>query len=256
MPRFWYLLLSLAWGLTAVSVANAAEAKVAYPTKAASYEYFELNATQSSASAGLEWQIADREIEAWYSPDRRRVLLRVPTPRLVQVILIARDLDSHNDVRIVSIAITDQAVPIPPKPPPPVPQPIPDPQPTPAPQPTPQPTVPAGRFGIAAEVLEQAAKITSPTRREDAEQIAKVALSVRDQFTSGKLQPTTMLQVGRGIETAVNTLPQEIQQRWLPTFGAWWTSKLRELWMAGQLKTVADWRDVLEETAAGLRLVK
>lgn len=237
-------------GLLFVSAAvHAADVAVTYPLTAPACSYVEINATGSHASAGIEWQLADQDGELWLSPDRRRALVRAPSPRTLQVILLGRDTDGRSAVKVVSIQMTGDA------PPPPAPRPEPvKPEPVKPDPPKPDPVKP-GRFGIAKEATEQAAKVETSNRKVEAEQIALVALTVRAQFVAGKLQPTTMLAVGKGIETAVATLPAEIQRKWLPTFGSWWTGRLRALWVAGQLTSAQDWIDVIDETVLGLRAV-
>lgn len=242
------LLLCLAGGL------QSADAKVSYPIRAEAGEFFTVDGSLSSATAGVEWQIADEEAEVWYSKDRRKLLCRVPTPRLIQMVAIARDTDGHNAVQIVTIAITGDAPTPAPDPPKPDVVPVPPKPPTP---PTPPDVKPSpSRFGLTPLVTTEASKVKTDDRKAEAEQFAALCLTVRGKIVAGEIQASEPAAIADTIDAAVKTLPKTVQQKWLPTFGKWWTGQLRTLYLAGKLQTSKDWSDLIDETIAGLRAVQ
>lgn len=239
------LLLCLAGSL------RAADAKVSYPIRAEAGEFFVVDGSLSSATAGVEWHIADEETEVWYSRDRRKLLCRVPTPRLIQLIAVAGDTDGHNDVQIISIAITGDTptpAPDPPKP---------DVVPVPPKPPTPPDVKPSpSRFGLTPLVTAEATKVKTEDRKSEAEQFAALCFTVKGKILAGEIQASDPSAIADTIDAAVKTLPKTVQQKWLPSFGRWWTGQLRSLYLAGKLQTSKDWSDLIDETIAGLRAVQ
>lgn len=228
---------------------SAADAKVTYPLRAEAGAFFIVDGSLSSATAGVEWHIADAETEVWYSKDRRRLLCRVPTPRLIQLIAVAGDTDGHNAVQVISIAITGDA-------PTPAPD-LPKPDPVPPKPPTPPDIKPSpSRFGLTPLVTTEAAKVQTDDRKAEAEQFAALCLNVKGKILLKDVYASDPSAIADTIDAAVKTLPKTVQQKWLPTFGKWWTGQLRSLYLAGKLQTSKDWSDLIDETIAGLRAVQ
>lgn len=253
MIKVLYAALAVALIGTMTSVLNAAEVHVVYPQSSPACDYFQVNATASHASAGIEWQLADQEAELWIAPDGRRALIRVPTPRLLQLIAIARDVDGRNAVKIISVNITGES----PEPRPPAPKPEPSPKPDVAPSPpapVPGPTVPS--FGLVEQVKAEALKVKSEDLKAEAAQFAALCVGVKAKIKAGELQASSPAEIGNAIDSAVKALPKDVQKRWLPTFGKWWTVKLKSLFLEGKLNTTIDWCVLIDETSAGLMLVQ
>lgn len=82
---------------------------------------------------------------------------------------------------------------------------------------------------------------------------AKLA-EIQGKIKTGEIDTTNPVVLVTAIREANSQLPRDVQSRWTP-WGNWWCLFLRSLWMAGNLKTAADWILILEETILGLRSV-
>jgi hypothetical protein len=79
--------------------------------------------------------------------------------------------------------------------------------------------------------------------------------SLQGEFSGDKVSPKSPSQVSGAINKAFLGLPADQQKRWLPTFGSWWTTQLRDQWDGGKLVTKEDWILFIDETLTGLKAV-
>jgi hypothetical protein len=236
--------------LLLISFILTVDAKISAPEKAAVGQFVLIDGAESSGT--LTWAIPDREVSVFTSPDSKQIVLFSPSARFCRIRLVATDGTAHSADVVVLEFIGESPRPAP------VPGPIPVPTPGPKPDvkpPHPGRVLPAGKFGISQKAHDKSLDVECPDRKAETAKVIAALESLQTEFRSDKVNPSAPLQVSSAINRACLSLPAEQQKRWLPSFGAWWTTTLRDLWDAGKLLTKEDWILLIEETLIGLKAV-
>lgn len=137
----------------------------------------------------------------------------------------------------------------------PTPDPPPEPDPNPNPDPEPEPDLPVGQFAIAKDVRDWANAIDSPTRKADAEGIAKALQSVQSDLEAARI--TTIGKMNTALQAALALhVPKERLPAWKTQFVAKVYARAAELHKAGRLGDTANWAKLFGEIVVGLKAVK
>ena len=238
--------------LLLLSLCLGAEARIKAPETAPVGQYVRIDGLGSTGT--LTWSVPDKDVSVFTSADSTSVVVFCPSPRRVKVRLTAADAaGKSSDAEVVDFVGDVPA-------PKPGPKPGPAPAPAPAPHPTPLPDdapLPDGRFKVASPARERARQVKAERaaqRHAEAQQMAAKLAEVQARIRSGEIDTANPVVLVTAIREANSQLPRDVQSRWTP-WGNWWCLFLRGLWMAGNLKTAADWILILEETILGLRSV-
>lgn len=230
--------LAIAWMVLAHGDAQAAEAKIIADPQSVVGQFALIDGSESTATKGLRWTIPDHGVALFTRSDSRQIVLWSAEPRHVSVLLTAIDDNGKQSSQTVTI----EFVAINPEPKPP----------SPAPEPGPNDN-PSDPHGILPEMIAKAKDVQTSDRPGDVKHMVAALESLRDDFKSGRVDATKKMQVGVAIKSRVNNLPVEIQRRWMPGFGRWWTQRLVDLYNAGKLLTNEDWGAILELTIFALK---
>jgi hypothetical protein len=228
-----------------ISLFIGADAKITAPDKAPVGQFVLIDGAESAGT--LTWSIPDREVSVFTSSDAKQIVVFCPGARFCKIRLSAVEGSTHStDVVIVEFT-GDQ----------PAPAPKPDVKPEPKPDVKPKPgkVLPAGRFGVSQPSHDKSLEVECSDRKSDTAKVIAALESLQAEFRADKINPKASLQVSGAINKACLSLPADQQRRWLPSFGSWWTTMLRDLWDAGKLSTKEDWILLIEETLIGLKAV-
>ncbi|MDB5390867.1 MAG: hypothetical protein JWM11_6513 [Planctomycetaceae bacterium] len=238
---FRVLLISLLFGT---------EAKITAPEKAPACQFVLIDGSESAGT--LTWTVPDREVSVFTSADSKQIVVFSPTAKFCKIRLTAAEGTSRSADAVVVEFVGE------------MPGPSPAPAPGPAPNPDAKPDVkppppgkvlPAGKFGISQKAHEKSLEVECPDRKAETAKVIAALESLQAEFRAGKISPQSPLQISGAINRACLSLPAGQQKRWLPSFGSWWTTTLRDLWDAGRLMTRDDWILLIEETLIGLKAV-
>lgn len=235
-----------------ISLLLGADAKISAPEKAPVGQFVLIDGAESSGS--LTWTVPDREVSVFIAPDSKQIVVFSPSARFCKIRLVAAEGSAHSADAVVVEFTGESPSPAPAPHPAPKPDSKPDSKPDIRP-PRPGKGLPAGKFGISQKVHDKSLEVECPDRRVETAKVIAALESLQTEFRSDKINPRAPLQVSGAINRACLSLPVEQQKRWLPSFGAWWTTILRDLWEAGKLTTREDWILLIEETLIGLRAV-
>ena len=213
-----------------------AEAKICAEAKQSVGQFALIDGSDSTASKSLRWTIPDHGVALFTRSDSRQIVLWSETPRHVTVLLTAIDNDGKQDSQTLTIEFVGDT--------PPKPEPAP---------PRPDNGPPADPHGLLPDLIAKAKEVQTTDRPGDIKHMLSALESLRDDFKSGKVDASKKMQVGIAIKSRVNNLPIEIQRRWMPGFGRWWTQRLVDLYNAGKLLTNEDWVAILELSIYALR---
>lgn len=147
-----------------------------------------------------------------------------------------------------------------PSPGPPQPDPAPEPAPKPGPDPAPNPNpgppvIPDGQFGIARQIVDWAAEITSPTKLQDARGFAGSFEAVASQIASGSLRDADKIAQALLASNRSAVGQDVIQAHWM-SLAQHLNAHLAATHFAGKLEDSNQWATYLRECAAGFKAIR
>lgn len=183
---------------------------------------------------------------------KRIQVATIPGNYVVRLI-VSNGQGNDDAYRLVSIPGTPPApipVPLPtPRPVTPQPDPQPQPTPTPEPQPAPRPTFPAGRFGMAQGAYDVAMSVSSATRAAEAKCLAEACRGLSQRLEKEQLGANAIVQAMAKALDGCTSAAWDVARLSL-------TARISELYSARQLRSTADWKNLVDEVAAGLDAVR
>lgn len=244
--------------LTAVSQGQAGEPRpfIEGPSTAIGGQLVTLDASKSEDCTLYKWvEISPRipgrrVIEVDSDPKKVRIATYPGTYRIQLMVANAEGLSEITHELVVSGDC-------PPDPVPPVPPgPTPDPQPTPIPPVPPSPVdpvFPPGDFAIAADVYRWAKAVASPARSTEAQACGVGGDSLAAQIAAGTVKGDQAILNGIGSvftgATSSNAAAWSVFRKLL-------SDRVKEIYLAGKLRTPTDWAALIREVSLGLKAVK
>lgn len=223
----------------------AADSKIAAPDKATVGNLVLIDG--SGAVGKVTWVVNDPDVTVFTSQkDPKQIVVSCSVAKFVKIRQQAEDNQGHSSDTIIIQFVGDDGGKTPPAP-----------APAPMPDVTPKPGVlPQGKFGVSQGAHDKAIAVESKDRKAEAGKFVAAFESLQNDFKSGAINPKSAQAVSGGINKACTSVSADMQKRWLPVFGSWWTSKILELWDSSQLESKDDWVQLIEETNLGLKAVK